>query len=201
MAGEKETQKKGISKRTVSKWKKKRWFKLIAPAEFDRKALGETPAEKPELLKGRTTRINLSDLTSDRKHRHITVIFKVDSVQGDNAYTVTKGHDVEGSYLGRIVRRRRSKVETVQTLNTQDNVKVKLKSVTITSKKVNKNQKREIGRIMRKVVESEADKKSFSQLEQEAVFGVLALKIFKGVKKISPIKRVEIVKSRIVEGK
>jgi len=199
MAEQKE--KKSSSKRTISKWKKKRWFKIIAPAEFDRKVLGETPAEKPELLVGRTIKINLSDLTSERKQRHITITFMVESVQGDNAFTLTKGHSVDNSYMKRIVRRRRSKIEIVQTVTTQDNTRVKLKTITVTTKKVNKSQKTEIGHIMRELIENTAVKKSFRQLEQEAVFGVLALKILKKSKKIAPIKRVEIVKTKVIEGK
>lgn len=193
--------KKSSSKRTVSKWKKKRWFKIIAPGEFDRKVLGETPSEKPELLIGRTLKVNLGSLTAERKHRHITVSFMIESVQGDNALTVTKGHVVDEPYLKRIIRRRRSKIETVQTVVTSDKVKVKLKAVTITSKKANKSQKTKISHIMREAVEKSAVKKSFRQLEQEAIFGVLALKIFKNAKKISPIKRVEIAKTTTLKVK
>ncbi len=193
--------KKSSSKRTVSKWKKKRWFKIIAPAEFDRKTLGETPAEKPDLLVGRTIKINLGDLTSERKQRHITITFMIESVQGDNAFTITKGHSVDNSYMKRIVKRRRSKIEIVQTVTTQDNAKIKIKTITVTTKKISKIQKTEIGHIMRELIEYAAAKKSFRQLEQEAVFGILALKILKKSKKIAPIKRVEIIKTKAIEGK
>ena len=33
-------------KKTVDKWKKKKWFKIIAPKQFNEVVLGETPAEK-----------------------------------------------------------------------------------------------------------------------------------------------------------
>jgi len=193
--------KKSSSKRTVSKWKKKRWFSIIAPPEFDRKVIGETPGEKPELLIGRSLLVNLADLTADRKHRSITITFSIESVQGDNALAETKGHVVDSSYLRRLARRRRSKIEAVQTVSTSDSKKVKVKTVAITSKKVNKGQKTEIGHIIRETIGKSSGKKTFRQFEQEAIFGVLALKIFKKAKKIAPIKRVEIVKTTAVEVK
>ena len=34
--------------KTVDKWKKKRWFTLVAPEIFAEKVLGETPSNDPD---------------------------------------------------------------------------------------------------------------------------------------------------------
>ena len=36
------------SRRVVDKWKKKKWFSILAPAMFDKRPLAETPGEKPK---------------------------------------------------------------------------------------------------------------------------------------------------------
>ena len=44
-------EKKVIQKRTTfDKWKRKKWYKIIAPAEFNKTELGETIAEKTKKI-------------------------------------------------------------------------------------------------------------------------------------------------------
>ena len=43
--------------------------------------------------------------------------------------------------------------------------------------------------------------KNYAQISQEIIFGATASKIFKQLTKIAPLRRVEIIKSRLLEGK
>ncbi|MCX6798517.1 MAG: 30S ribosomal protein S3ae [Candidatus Diapherotrites archaeon] len=193
--------KAGKKARTVDKWKKKQWYQLVAPAEFDKKVIGETVAEKPKNLLGRVVKVNLDDLTGQRLKRHISVLFKVSGVEGNQARTTLVGHGISGGFMNRLVRRRMSKMEVTQTVQTVDGNKVKVKSIALSARKLRRKQESAIIREIRDKVEKGAAKKTFSQFSQELVFGVLASKMFKQLAKIAPLKRFETVKSQLLEEK
>ena len=199
---DKEQGKKHVRKsRTVDKWKKKQWYNIIAPDEFDKKLLGETVAEKPKNLVGRIIKVDLGQLTGQRQKRHISVLFKVKVVEGNNAGCVTLGHKISQGFLNRLVRRRMSKIEVTQTAETADEKRIKVKSIALSVRKLSKKQKTDISKKTREVVEKSVKKKPFVQVSQEIVFGVVASKLFKQLTKIAPLKRVEIIKSRLLEGR
>jgi len=198
----KEATKKVIKKsRTVDNWKKKQWFNIIAPNEFDRKVLGETVAEKPKNLVGRILKVDLGQLTGQRQKRHISVLFRVDRVEGNNAECITVGHDTSQGFLNRLVRRRMSKIEQVQEIETSDARKVKVKSFALSVRKLSKSQEADMRKALVELIAKSTEKKGFAQVSQEIIFGATASKIFKQLSKIAPLRRVEIVKSKLLEGK
>lgn len=205
MAEKKQAEKPGkkvVKKgKTIDKWKKKQWYVLVAPNEFDRKFLGETVAEKPKNLIGRTIVTDLGQLTGQRQKRHIKVIFQVENVEGNNANCKTYGHEIGFSFMNRLVRRRASKVELVQTVKTSDNASLKVKTVALSARKLSRKQESSIRKHTLEFIEHAAQKKTVQQFSQELIFGVVASKLFKQLTKIAPLKRVEITKSKLLEGK
>ena len=67
-------------KKTADKWKKKSWYTVVAPEEFERREIGETVAEKPEMIIGRIINISGRDLANQPKKQHISILFKVNDV-------------------------------------------------------------------------------------------------------------------------
>lgn len=51
------------TKKLKDKWKSKVWYPVIAPDMFNRVQIGETLADEPEKLIGRTIEVTLQDLT------------------------------------------------------------------------------------------------------------------------------------------
>lgn len=198
---EKPKARSGKKGRTIDKWKKKQWYKIIAPPDFDRRLLGETITEKPKNLIGRTIKVDLGQLTGQRQKRHISVLFKIETVEGNNANCGVKGHIIGQGFMNRLVRRRLSKIESVQTVETSDGKEVKVKAVALSAKKLAKKQETAIRKMMAESIEKSARKKTFSQFSQEIIFGAVASKLFKQLIKIAPLKRVEIIKSKLLEGK
>ncbi len=184
-------------KKTVDKWKKKIWYTLYAPAYFDSKPLGETIAEKPEMVKDRVIIVGGRDL-STAKRANGAVSFKVVDVKGNKAYTEVVGHQVSPDYLRRMVRRRSSKVECVQDVTTKDNVKVRVKTVVLTGRKATKNQKTAIHKIVVEEINQFVRPKTYDKVITEFVFGNLPAKIIGEAKKVAIIKKAEIVKSRVL---
>lgn len=187
--------------RTVDKWKKKQWFNIIAPAEFDKVAIGETVGEKPKNLEGRIVRVDLGQLAGQRQKRYISVLFRIERVEGNNATCITLGHEASPGFVNRLVRRRTSKVEIVQTLETADKSRVKVKTIALSARKLSRQQEADIRKSMGEMIEKAVEKKPFAQASQEMIFGAIAAKAFKHLIKIAPLKRVEVIKSRLIEGK
>ena len=200
MAEQKAKKKKTSTKRTVDKWKRKQWFKVLASPEFDKREIAETPAEKDKNVVGRTLVANLGELTGERQKRHIIIKFKVKNVSGQQAFTEIVQHAINPSYINRMVRRRSSKIEAVQTLTTKDGKKLKIKTIALSQKKLDKRQEMAIRKEIVESIKRGCSKKDFSALIQLIVFGIMASKLFKDLKKIAPLKRVEIVKTVVLEG-
>ena len=190
-----------IRKKVTDKWKKKSWFTLIAPAEFERKELGETVVEKPESLIGKTIKVTARELANQPKKQHIQLKFKVVSYTGNRADTIIVGHEIKDSFLKRIVRRRSSKIMSVKTYLSKDNTKFRIKFIIVTEKKVSRKQKASL-----KKKTEDMTVKIISQIENnkvidELVFGTIPNKIYPELKPIVPVKRIEITKSSIIESK
>lgn len=201
MADEKKGRQQKSKKRAVDKWKKKTWFTILAPAEFERKILGETVSEKPETLEGRTISASLRDIANQIKKQHISIKFKIREIKGDKAYTEAVGHEIKGSYLKRMSRRRSSKIERVQVIRLKDGANARIKSVVITARKTTAKRKTAIGKILNEEVGRFISRLSSEKLVYEIVFGNIESRIFKEVKKVAPVKKIEIVKSSISRSK
>jgi len=187
-------------KKTMDKWKKKKWFEILAPKSFEERKIGETPAEKNSMLVGRTIRVSLDTLTGQRKQRSIKIKFRISSVQETKAFTETCGHEIDRSYIRRLSRRRQSKINTVVGVETKDRKNVAVTAMVL-AVKTEREKERKIRKLMEKIIAEDADKKEFEQLMQEFLFGVTAMKILKQAREIARIKRVEIIKTRLLEGK
>jgi len=149
--------------RTVDKWKKKQWYNIVAPAEFDRTQLGETVAEKPNTLIDRQIVIDLGQLTGQRQKRHISILFKIDKVEGNTASCRVVGHRISKGFLNRLVRRRISKIELVQNVQTSDGKRVKIKSVALSVRKLSNKQQTDIRKKLGELIAAAGQKRTFVQ--------------------------------------
>ena len=185
----------------VDKWKRKIWFTILAPKAFDLREIGETPAVKDVNLINRTIVANLGQLTGQKNFKHISMIFKVNSVKGTNAYTEIDCHEINPGYIHRLVSRRKSKIADTSIVNTADDKKLKISSITLTGVKVERKKEAKLRKLMVETIREKAKQSAYDKLLQEMIFGNISAEIFKKVKDIAPIKRIEITKSKIIAAK
>lgn len=186
-------------KKTPDKWKKKAWYTIVAPEEFERKEIGETLAEKPENLIGRVILVSGRDLANQPKKQHIKIKFKISKVAGNKASTDAVGHIIKDDFIRRLMRRRSSKIMSVKNYKSKDDKNVKVKIVIVTDRKASSTQKTSI----KKAAEDSAVK-IFSEIESrkivdEIVFGTIPNKIYPRLKTIFPIKRIELMSSTVTQ--
>lgn len=179
--------------KTVDKWKRKKWFKIYAPAVFEKKEIGETPAEKPEIVMGRVVKVNIRALTGQIKKAHIEAFLKVSDVQGLNASTVVVGMRVKPETMRRVVRRRNSKIDLVQDESTKDGRKVRVKATVVCMKKIERRKETLIRNRLKEEVAKLCASKTGDELISEAIFGNALNAFYISLKNIAGIKRVEIM--------
>jgi small subunit ribosomal protein S3Ae len=188
-------------KKSVDKWKKKSWYTIIAPEEFERKELGETISEKPENVVGRVVNITAGELANQPKKSHIHIKFKVVNVTANKAHAEAVGHTIKDTYLKRIIRRRSSKIMIVGTYASKDKKNFSIKTIIVTEKKASNRQKASILKKANEIVAKFISNLESKKVVEELVFGNLPNKIFPEIKKIVPIKRIEIVNSALLKAK
>ncbi|WP_135535504.1 MULTISPECIES: 30S ribosomal protein S3ae [Halostella] len=187
-----------MSERSVSKQKQeKRWYTVHAPEQFDREELGDTPADEPEKVQGRTIETTLGDLTSDAGENNTKLTFKITDVGSDAAYTEFIKHELTRDYLRSLVRRGASKIEVNVTVLTTDDYRVQVQPVAFTTKKADASQEKAIRRTMIDLVNEAADERTFEQLIDSIVEGRLSSAIYGEAKTIYPLRRVEIQKATL----
>ncbi|TYT63020.1 30S ribosomal protein S3ae [Natrialba swarupiae] len=187
-----------MSERSVSRAKQeKRWYTILAPEQFDRQELGETPADEPEKVYDRTIETTLGELTNNASENNTKLTFKVTDVGSDSAYTEFKSHSLTRDYLRSLVRRGASKVEAYVTVLTTDDYRVQIQPVAFTTKKADASQERAIREQMVEMVEEAAAERTFEELISSVVEGRLSSAIYGESKTIYPLRRVEIQKATL----
>lgn len=180
------------------KWKLKKWYTVIAPPVFNNAVLGTTPADDPLKLIGRVMEVTLYDLTGDFTQVHVHLFFQIIKVEEDKAYTRFKGHELARDYMKSLIRRRSSKIQGIFNVQTKDGYGLRITAVALTAYRCKTSQKRAIRKIMQNIIVKRASEMTFDELIQAMLFGDLAQEIFQEAKKIYPLRKVEIYKSKLL---
>jgi small subunit ribosomal protein S3Ae len=184
-----------MSERSVSKQKRgKRWYTIFAPEQYDRAELGQTVADEPEKVIGRTIETTLGELTDDAGANNTKLTFKITDVGSDAAYTEFVKHELTRDYLRSLVRRGASKVDATITVLTTDDYRVRVQPVAFTTKKADRSQEQAIRRIMIDIVEDAAAERDFQSFVESAVEGRLSSAVYGDAKTVYPLRRVEVQK-------
>ncbi|RKD97538.1 30S ribosomal protein S3ae [Halopiger aswanensis] len=187
-----------MSERSVSRAKQeKRWYTVLAPEQFDRQELGETPADEPEKVYDRTIETTLGELNNNASENNTKLTFKITDVGSDSAYTEFQEHSLTRDYLRSLVRRGASKIEAYVTVLTTDDYRVQVQPVAFTTKKADASQEKAIREQMVEMVEEAAAERTFEELISSIVEGRLSSGIYGEAKTIYPLRRVEIQKTTL----
>jgi len=180
------------------KWKMKKWYRVIAPQLFENLPIGTTPADEEWKLLGRVFEVTLFDITGDFSKHYIHLYFQVYDVQEDIAYTRFKGHELARDYLKSIIRRKSSKVAAIVDVKTKDSYVLRVQGMALTALRCKASQKKAIRRELIKVLTERAKELSLDEYVKAMIFGQLANDVFSAAKKIYPIRKTEVYKSRLL---
>ena len=191
---------KAKSRRRVrDTWKEKSWYTIKTPVNFEDKEIGETPAKDPELLIGRGVEVTMRELTGDFSKQYIKLRFEIDNVAGDVANTKFTGHKTTTDYVRSMIRRGTSRIDASAIVKTKDDRKLKLQVLAVTTRRAKSSQQKYMRETINELVTKVASEKTFDELVENSVNGRLASEIYHKAKKIYPLKRVEIIKSKVLD--
>lgn len=182
----------------VDAFRAKNWYQVFAPAEFNRVNIGETLADEPEKMIGRIMESTLGDITGDWAKQNTKLLFRIEEVGGNSAYTSFIGHEMTKDYMRSLVKRRTTKIDANLVVTTKDGYKLRLKPLVFTVKRARTSQIESIRKVMVEVVENRSKELTFNELVSDVVNGRIAADIYKATKSIYPLRRVEVAKSEIV---
>jgi len=191
-------EKKG-TRRTVDKWKKKKWFTITASKMFDGKSLGETPAEKPINLVGRTIKVTMDVLTGQRTRRDIKISFKTNDVQGQKITTTISQFETNKASYGRALRRRNSKVALIEKIPVKGG-DARVTTVIITVNKATQKQKTGLRALMKKEMAQFKDK-DFEDVVSDLLIGKFSSDLHRKAGKICLVKKAVVAKATFTEAK
>ena len=180
------------------KWKQKKWYSVLAPSYFGNIEIGEIPASDPSLLYGRVVETTLYNITGDFSQIHILLYFQIVDVKGEFAYTRFKGHDLTRDYLKSLIRRGTSFVDGIFKVTTKDGYVLRVYPSAFTRYRIQTSKDVTIRKKMLEIVEAKAQSLTFEQFVREMVLGKIASEIYNAVKKIVPLRRVEVRKSKLL---
>ena len=186
--------------RTRDKWREKTWYQILAPDYFDNKEVGKTPAGNPDQLIGRSVQPTLYDLTGDFEQVHVKLKFKILSVKGQQALTVFNGHEWGSDYLRGLVRRGTSRIDWIGPILTRDDYLMRISVVVFTMTRAKSSHEHAIRKIIEEIIRTHAKQHAFDELVLKVVLGELASEIQEEVKKIIPVRKCEIRKSKVLKG-
>ena len=141
----------------------------------------------------------MRELTGDFSKQYIKLRFEIDNVAGDVANTKFTGHKTTTDYVRSMIRRGTSRIDASAVVDTKDDRKVKLHVLAVTIRRAKSSQQRYMRQVIEELLVETAAEKSFDDLIKMVVTGKLASEIYHKAKQIYPLKRVEIIKSKVIK--
>jgi len=172
--------------------KKKKWFPVIAPKIFGSKVLGESLLIDSSAMKGRFMKMNLMNVTGDPKRNSVNIQFKIKEVREGQGITEIVKYERIHSFLKRIVRRGRNKIEDSFIVKTSDNKRARIKTIVITNSYSPKSVGTNIRLTARKIIKEHISKNSFERNIEEIMKGMVMKETKSKLSKIAPVRTFDI---------
>ena len=186
--------------KTKDKWRLKKWLIVKAPLPFGGDSVAYIPVTSNDKAIGRVVGTTLFDiLKQDPQHYSINLYFQIESVEGDIAHTIMKGHEYSREYLRSMVRRGSSSIRLIKNFTTRDQAVVQAQMIVFTVGQLNTSRKHAIRSITDEVVKRKATELTYNQFAQEAVIGKIASDVYNAAKKISRLRHVGVSKTKLIK--
>jgi len=178
----------------AKKLKGKEWYVLIAPKLFKQKEMGETPVGDSKTLIGRKVDVHIINLIDDLSKYYIKFYFKVKEIKEGKAYTEFAGFECLRDYISRMIRYGIKKIDTIQDLTTSDKVKLRVKTVTLTSKKMKKNVEIELKKFVEEKMKKNVETNKLDEFIEKTINDTFKNYMINEGSKLYPIRAFEIRK-------
>lgn len=176
----------------VAKLKKKQWYPIIAPKQFDNAIIGETLVYEPQQMLGKTLSHSLMNLTNDMKRQNVAIHFKVVEVEGNKAKTSIIGYEIIPSSVKRFVRRASEKIDLSFTCETADNIFLRVKPLVITKSDIKGSTAARLRHNVMAFLAKTIKKMTYEEVLNDLILHKMQSMMRENLNKIYPLKVCEI---------
>jgi small subunit ribosomal protein S3Ae len=145
-----------MAKKTVTSWKSKKVYPVLAPENFDYREIGDTVSAAPEKLAGRTIYVSLGELLNDRSKNYLNMVFEVHGVKDGKAHTKFKKFFIPTGYLRSKVRKRTRKIDYLKDI-TVGGARMRVKIMVLSHHKISVVQRNDIKARMTQILRQARD--------------------------------------------
>ncbi len=177
---------------------KKKWYKIVAPSEFNESLVGETLSYDPRLIIGKTITVNLANLTNNIKKQSIIIKLKVTGLKEERALTQPVAYSTVPTFIKRIIRRGRENIHDSFLCATGDEKKIRIKPLVITVNKAKGVVIKSLIKSFRNELKDYISKISYNELVNELVSHKLQNSMKGKLKKIYPLRSFEIKEMKLI---
>ncbi|MCD6476642.1 MAG: hypothetical protein J7K26_00550 [Candidatus Aenigmarchaeota archaeon] len=181
----------------MAKPKTKTWFEIKAPKLFKSISLGETPALEAKDIIGRVVDTSLIELDNKTKKYYVKLFFKINNVDSNKANTVFIGHECMRDFLSRVIRTGGTRIDVNDIFELKDS-KLRVKIVIMTRGRVSISVNKKIRKKTKELLESELKTLTLDEFIKSFIENKIQSKIIEEIKKIYPIKVLEINKTNVL---
>ncbi len=172
--------------------RKKKWYTLVAPPEFNNLHLGETPSFEPEGVNGRSIVVNLMTLTRDPKKQSYNITLRVNELRNNDAILETIKYELPTMHIKRLVKKGKEKLDHAFMVQTKDNIKAMIKPMFVTKAMTQNSKLTLLRKRSEEFVSNLAKEKTFAELFMMLVSTELQKSLKADLKKIYPLSICEI---------
>lgn len=183
----------------TKKLKGKEWYTLIAPKIFDEKTLGQTPVGDPETIKNRVIEVSILELINDTNKYYLKFSFKVKDVKEKKVSTEFHGFQCLRDYISRMIRHGILRIDCVQDVMTKDNIKLRIKTITLTSKKARRGAEVSLRKVIEEKLNEEVSKITLDEFIKKVLDDSIKKILLDEGSKIYPIYNFEMRKVERLE--
>ncbi|MEM5829252.1 MAG: hypothetical protein QW040_00620 [Candidatus Aenigmatarchaeota archaeon] len=176
------------------KAKTKETYTIILPKIFGEKEIGVTFVSDPNLLIGRKIIINALEVSDNMNKYYLKILFRINRVEGNKAFTEFYGTECTQDYISRMVVRRVRRIDVIQDVVTKDKVKLRIKSLCVVSRKAKSSVQKNIHKKIEEVIKREIEGMNLDDFVRSLISDEIKMRIIAEVKKIYPVKNFEIRK-------
>lgn len=187
------------TKKVVDTWKSKSWYSVKAPKFLNEVEVAQVAAQDDDHLMDRIVIIPLKDITKDIAHTYVNVKMRISEIRGKTAFAKFIGHEVSREFIHAMVRRMNDALNVVFPAVSRDGIEFKIKAVVVTGVSCSESQKTLLRNTLVEELRAKAAGKDFGQFIYDTLYGRTAAEVFKILKQIAPIKRVELRKTELKE--
>ncbi len=184
---------KGISKGK----KKKVWYSLVSPKMFGEKVIFEVAANDKSRLNNRIVEVSLSELTGNFKHYHTNVKLRITGFDENKAKTEYIGQRLLDDKIARFINRWRSRIDSLDVIETTDGKKIRIKSIMVTGRRVKTTVKDMIRMSASEKIKKYFEGKTLEQIVNDIISGKVQRVISGECGKIYPLRFAEVRKTEV----